>query len=534
MFLLRYYHEHMFLNRGSLIKFITILIYKKHLFLKGVIWMWDNDSLIKEYSKYAHHLGNYYPYFIQSETPGELFLNIREALNELDKIELDFVGIVEIVYKSYFLGNRTLIQNIKRLPWMTSYDSIIKHYNLCYQLPAHDKKIINIEVIANMLKKALKKELENYIAEKRTVGILLSGGLDSRILAGLLKELQIEGKYTGDVISITWGLEQSRDVIYAKEISKRYLWTLEHIELNSKILHENVYLAGKMGAEFSPYHLHGMNKVKEIDKIEAVIAGSYGDGVGRAEFSGKKIMDLKPTIKKNINPYGILRQDLVKLSLEKLYSDTYTYKKYINRSEEYQYLEIEQELHYMRRKLNACMNIIGEKIPVYQLYTDPDAFGLMWSTNPKQRNDEIYKLIIASLPCNMNTIPWARDAKTIYSTESTLNKGTKQHHKYGEWLRNDLYDEIRKMVLSDNIKNLNVFNEKSLKSLVEIWHKQSTTTVSKLDELISWIASLSVFITEYDIKSSLSDNLTYIDSINSIIGPLNAKLYSQLRRRIRG
>ena len=44
---------------------------------------------------------------------------------------------------------------------------------------------------------------------------------------------------------------------------------------------------------------------------------------------------------------------------------------------EYQYREIEQEMHYMRRKLQTCI-ILGDRIPLYQLYFS-ETFGLMWS-----------------------------------------------------------------------------------------------------------------------------------------------------------
>ena len=489
----------------------------------------NENELLNEYNKYSCHLGNYYPFNVN----GQLYLNMSDAVDHCEQKEIDLSAIIMILTNSYIIGDRTLVKNIKRLSWLTDYDSPDSNYNLSCSLPRHQMNVDTPINIANNLKLLLKEELIKYLEGKKKIGVFLSGGLDSRIVAGLLKELQNEHVYLGEVVTITWGLENSRDVIYSKEISKRFNWEFYHLKLTPEQLKNNIYTTGIMGAEFSPYHLHAMPEVPNIKGIEAVIAGSYGDSVGRAEFSGKHISNIRNQYTNIKNPFGIIRNDVFKKFKDKIIEDAFEYKKYISRDATYQYREIEQELHYMRRKLSACMNIIGQSVPVYQLFTSPNVFGYMWSLSPQVRNDEVYKQIISTLPEKLKNIPWARDGKTINGDNGIALDGTKEHHRYGMWIRNELYDEVVSLVLSEDLLNLNIFNKKALVRLIRVWKKQNTITVNVLDEIISWLASLAIFVKTYKLSNSFESCNSIVDSYNSIAGPAHAEAFLKIRGLIR-
>lgn len=489
----------------------------------------NENELLREYKKYSSHLGNYYPFSVN----GKLYLNMSDAVDNCEQREIDLTAIIEILTNSYILGDRTLVKNIKRLSWLTDYDNPENKYGLSCCLPQHRTKIDTSINIANKLKKLLKEELCKYLEGKKKIGVFLSGGLDSRIVAGLIKELQNKQVYLGEVVAITWGLENSRDVIYAKEISKRFDWEFHHLMLTPELLRNNIYTTGRMGAEFSPYHLHAMPDVPKIEGLEAVIAGSYGNSVGRAEFSGKHISNLRKQYINIKNPFGIIKKDIIDSFKVDIFADAYEYKEYISRGEIYQYMEIEQELHYMRRKLNACMNIIGQSIPVYQLFTSPNVFGYMWSLSPQVRNDEVYKHIIKTLPKKLEEIPWARDGKTINGDVGITLDGTKEHHRYGMWIRNELFDEVVSLVLSEELLNLNIFNKKALIRLLKVWKKQKTITVNVLDEIIAWLASLAIFVKTHKITNNYISSHSFIDSYNSVAGPVHAGIILTIRGAIR-
>lgn len=499
--------------------------------------MLNEKDLIKEYSKYYNYIGNYSPYTLNGNKE-ELFLEIGSALSNTIAPKLDVVGIIEILNKSYLFSDRTLVKGIKRVDWMVPYEELSKEelHNYYSQIPQHKKRLMKPEEIAVKLKKALKKELEIYLQGKKKVAILLSGGLDSRIVAGLLKELQVEKKYNGEVCAATWGIEKSRDVIYARNICNKYDWEFIYVQLDATVLKQNIYLAGKMGAEFSPIHLHAMNKVKDIENIDAIIAGSYGDVIGRGDYASIPVANLPEFLNRKLNPYGILKQKVVKEYKASVLEDAYGYREHIKRDEEYQYREIEQEIHFMRRKLQACMNVMGAKVPLYQLFTSPEVVSLMWSLDPKIRDAEIYKYLISTLPGGIDTIPWARDGKPITGKdeEEILEKGTKEHHSYGMWLREDLYEEIYDFVFSSHIENLGIFNMKTLESLFIPWKASKTMQLGKLDEVFAWLASLSVFISEYNIVNGDKFKHSKIDDFNAVKGALKANMYFKLRDMLRG
>src|SRR5690606_37656538 len=98
------------------------------------------------------------------------------------------------------------------------------------------------EKIAVKFHDLLLSELRKYIGTKKSIGILLSGGMDSRILAGLLQEIRQEsGSNTNfDVVALTWGLPSSRDVVYAAKIAKGYNWEWKHFEVGVEQMEENI------------------------------------------------------------------------------------------------------------------------------------------------------------------------------------------------------------------------------------------------------------------------------------------------------
>lgn len=496
--------------------------------------MLNEKELIQEYKKYYNFLGNYSPY-IDGE---KISLQIKTVLDEdLKKKDLDIVGAIEILSKSYLLEDRTLVKGIKRMPWMTPYElkTDRKYESYSKYLPVHSEVFKDPEIIAQSLKDILKEELKIYLEGKKRIGILLSGGLDSRIVAGLIKELELEGVYKGKVSAITWGVDNSRDVIYSRYICEKFAWEFTHFPLNSSVLLENIYTAGKMGAEFSPLHLHAMISISNIQGLDGIIAGSYGDGVGRGEFSGVKVFDLPNFLEGNLNQYGIIKHKAVNKYRKDVIKDAYNYRTYVRRNKNYQYREIEQELHYMRRKLQACMNVIGSKIPMYQLFTSPKAVGLMWSLDPKIRNDSVYQHIIKTFPSDIGSVPWARTGKALFENSDTIDidKGVKQHHNYGKWLRKDLANEIHELVFSSSIVNLGIFNIKVLERLYIIWIKSKTVSTNSLDEIFSWIASLAVFINEYGIENHEEFDYSILDLLYGSYGLARARLYLGLRNWLR-
>lgn len=478
-----------------------------------------------------NHLGSHYPF--HREGQDRFHMNIAAALDGMpgDRREIDPVAVVEILSKHYCWGDRTLVCGLRRSPWMSRPDG---HGGWKQTgIPRHGRAKPSFNEGAARLKDALRHEALGYLAGRRSAGILLSGGLDSRIVAGTVRELQLSGEYAGKVVALTWGLEESRDVAYARDIARRYGWEWVHFPLGAEVLAENIEVAGTMGAEFSPLHLHALPHIRNLDGVDVILAGSYGDGVGRAEFSGRRIGRLKPFVPWTLNRFGLIKDAIVRTSRAQALQDAYGYRKHILRSSEHQYRELELEMHYMRRMLQACMTHVAERIPLFQLFTAPETFSLMWDLDPAIRDDGFYKALLPTLPGGIGSLPWARTGQPLGAMTVPADHGTKLYHAYGRWLRRDLCAMITRLVASDTIKGLNLFNERALDRFIKLWPKADTITSNCIDETVSWMASLAIFTERYGIRSVDPAPGNWHDTVNALFKVGRAWTYRAVRERFR-
>ncbi len=480
-----------------------------------------NEFYKSNYLNKGNHLGTIYPYY-SKEFPEQLFNTFEDAIkfrvSKNLRLEIDEVAIAEKSCLPYLLGDRTVIKNISRAPWFHSYTS---DGWIAENLPKHGNLVPNSSDFIETLKLALVNEAKEYIGTRETVGILLSGGMDSRVVAGIVRLLQLELPNL-NVVGITWGESNSRDVVYSQRICKSFGWDFNHFPITSETLYNNIHLSSSMGAEVSALHYHAMNDVAKLEGIDLILAGSYGDSVGRAEFSGRHVTKLRPILPNRLNELGLLKNRLlqgVKADIlnDASISDVFSAGHYPLRK-----YEIEQECHYMRRMLQTCMHVIGSKIPLYQMFTSPNVFGHMWSLDPNIRGDDWYTKLLSILPGNLLEIPWARTGITYESTKGVPDNYSKRYHQYGLWLRRELKDSIVEALNGSEIRKLGVFNESSLDVLTKNWLRAKGISNNKLDEMVVWLASLSEFLKNNNIEKS---NLIYDDSFSDNIQLLKGSSY---------
>lgn len=484
----------------------------------------------------SKHLGAVYPFYDAFDT-NSISLNIGEILSNKrmkgSNINLDMVGLAAKSINSYLLGNRTLIDGVCRAPWLAKQDD--EKDWMQEKLPKHGSyKPSDPELFSSSLKQALVEEVQCYIRDAKTVGILLSGGMDSRVVAGIVRYIQQELGYGFKVVGLTWGNENSRDVVYSKLITDRFGWERRHFPLNPEVLLRNIRHMGRMGAEVSPLHLHAMPDVALTSNVDVILAGSYGDMVGRAEFSGRHLTQLQPLLTKQKDRFGILREQLLKDVEKGLKSDLKDSPNLSENISRVRRLEIEQHCHYTRRMLQCCMTTISEYKPFYQVFTSPNVFGLMWNLAPSVRDNRWYSYLLSDLPGNLLEVPWARTGKRYDDPQGQGDELSKSYHEYGRWLRNDLRSEIIERVNSNTIRSLGIFNDRGLDLALSAWKRSKTNSVNSLDELFSWIASLYDFIEIYEIKTDEPMvKASWLDELNALRGGAFARSYVEIRNRLR-
>lgn len=495
----------------------------------------EASELTRQWASTWDHLGTNFPYYFNSEEPRRFYFSIGEALANQDsqKLKIDPVGILQMLSRSYMFGDRTLIDGLRMCPWMARPT---EGNGWCYaDVPRHGNAKVNPRSIAITLLDALESEMVGYIGDIGSVGILLSGGLDSRIVAGVLRKLQLEKVFNGDVLAMTWGIEGTRDVEYAKAIASRFGWEWQHYAITAENLRQNIIEAGKAGAEFAPLHLHAMPMVKKARGIDMIVAATYGDGIGKAKYSGRDLTKLAPTIPRSPNRYGLVQCDVVSSIGDKIANDVYAYRSRVPRSHEYEYRECEQQIHYLRRKLNPCMMYMNQELKVVQAFTSPQVFSLMWSIDPVYRNSEIYYQLLRLLPGDLGSIPESASGLRVGAKHGIPDQMPQVHHRYGIWLRRELQGFVERLVMQGPLLEIGIFNESAVRRLMRIWPKACTITTNSIDEIVSWLASFSVFLTTYGITGV---KCSYVrpklaDSWRAFVGPTEARVYQIVRERFR-
>lgn len=480
------------------------------------------------------HLGGVYPFYdpghpdFYSLDPGEVIARKAESGSPLS---LDVSAIACKVGLPYLLGNRTLVKGMKRTPWVERMVAAGK-WELA-PLPEHGNHHPDPDDFTSRFADALESEMESYVGTAATVGILLSGGMDSRVVAGLLRKVQEcnPGQFT--VVALTWGDAGSRDVVYAERIARQFGWELKHFPLTADSLGHNIELAGKAGAEVSGLHLHAMPQIAEVDGLDLILAGSYGDSVGRAEFSGKRVSALKPTLPANIDPFGVLKYGIRRSAMDDLRRDVRCSGHFRQGDSALRTFEIEQEMHYMRRMLQSCMFEIARKTPLYQMFTAPSVFGMMWQLAPELRGDKWYDRILQILPGRLLDIPWARTGGRYLDNSSESDNLPKSYHAYGKWLRNDLKDVVVSRVNGDRIRGLGLFNDRGLDSALNAWARARTDGSNSLDELMAWLASLDTFLATYPVSCEVAPESSFQDTLSALRGSIYGQAYIRARNLVR-
>lgn len=447
--------------------------------------------------KYYNYLGFYSKYFTENDGNIKLFKNFEQSINTFEKRDIDITAIIEFVNRFYFFGDRSIVQNLYHTPWLSRLNNDSWESDLIDDSKtniASEKEFM--EVFLNILE----EEIIDYIGTSKKIGLLLSGGMDSRIVAAILKKLNVENKINVEITGLTWGGNNSRDVIYSKKICELYKWDFKHFDITPETLNKNIMLAAINGCEYSPVHLHAMQDVSNETDLDLILAGSFGDSIGRAEYSGKHVSDIESIGKHIINKFYLINHDLFINNIKNVQSDLVQYYKKFPRKEEYSLLELERQIHYMRRELNSCMAVINEKIPLQQIFTSPKIYNFVLNTDPKFRNDNLYYLLLEKVDKKLLNIPWARTGKPYLNNSIQADNYDKEYHNYGKWIKNDLSDVVEEKILNANIEKLNIFNMSSIRNMIIYNKKYGTDKLNRADELLIWLASLSDMIGIYEVK----------------------------------
>lgn len=345
----------------------------------------------------------------------------------------DVATVMSTLSQGYAFGDRTLFEEIRRRPWLSGLDdcgNVIES-----AIPPHGRMWMTPGDAAVELLSRLEDELEEACRPFAEVYLLLSGGLDSRIVSGVVRRLLNSGRLEANVVALTWGQNQSRDVVIGKETAEKLGFPWRQIELNASSMQSNIGLcASHLGASVSPINLHRMDWIVEnVPSDSLVLAGSYGDSVGRSEFSRRTVLELQPM--QPLNFFQLLKHDFVQEASEQLRLEIERVQRRVGDQPQYVHCEHEQQCHYMRGVIAQTMSVINHKANIYQAFTSPEVYGFMWGLHPAARTDAIYTNLLGKIGFGLQSIPWARNNLSPDGTRRDRNSLHKNYHDYSNWTR---------------------------------------------------------------------------------------------------
>ncbi|PTL34931.1 hypothetical protein CLG94_12395 [Candidatus Methylomirabilis limnetica] len=333
------------------------------------------------------------------------------------------------------------MREIRRRPWLSHIedDGRVR----LERIPPHDTLWPPYSEIAANLVSLLCEEALDVCRERNEIYLLLSGGLDSRIIAGVVAKLYREGRLQSKPIALTWGLEKSRDVVYARAVADLLNFHWEHIAIVPEDVAQNIEATALLlGCLVAPEHLHRMTWFKNVSRGALVLAGSYGDSVGRAEFSGRHVLELDGLHPANF--LGLLSPEVAALASEGVLADITALHDRAPGQPGYVVLEHEMHGQYMRGMIAHAMSIINHYCTVYQMFTHPKVYAYMWSIHPARRTDYIYEEALEQLDKRLARLPWARTNRALRGRTMGARAGLLPNFaEYAAWTSGPLFKKLQ-------------------------------------------------------------------------------------------
>lgn len=404
------------------------------------------------------------------------------------RLRWDTAALLGIVGRNYATGDRTLVQEVVRQPWLAAADG-----ETLRPVPPHGRFWLEPREAAAELRARLRREAEAACRGAKRIFLLLSGGLDSRIVAGVLAELHREGRLESRPIGVTWGLEDSRDVAYGREVARLLDFEWRHLPLTEDHLEQNIRREAPMlGAPVSPLHLHRMAWLRQIEPGDRVLAASFGDSIGRAEFCGVHLLALPGY--RAIARFGLLRPEVVADGAARIAADLAALHGRDPGAPAHARLEWEQMAFYMRNQLADAMAASAPPGALVQLFTAPEVYSFIWSLHPAARGDDLYFTLLESLAADLARLPWARTNRAVRGrTVGARPELRPSFHRYAQWTSGPLLDRIAAAADPVRLESTGLFDAGAVRRLVAAVREDPDARGRdslQIHERLAWLASI--------------------------------------------
>jgi hypothetical protein len=201
------------------------------------------------------------------------------ATAKLSSREIHLPSLISLLIHGHFLSDWTLYKDMRVIPpdcvaeW-TGREFNYKQYFTVQ--PSEERWEQGWDDLVDEMHSLLRRAIAEVLSTQSIWILPLSGGLDSRLIAGVGAEMGI------DMYAYTFGGTNSRDVIYARQVAETLGLPWKHLNLGAEYL----VAYGKQWACLfgSAMYFHGMHQMKFLDELKTapsgpIVSGFLGDAL---------------------------------------------------------------------------------------------------------------------------------------------------------------------------------------------------------------------------------------------------------------
>jgi Asparagine synthase len=385
---------------------------------------------------------------------GELKRTFREAVRGMRRpVELDSVAVASMVSFQYVIDGRSLVSQVRRQSWLSQHSG--------EELAGYGRRIMKRRTAADELLDRLRFELAAAFANADRITVLLSGGLDSRLVGGVLAGLARCGTVTDRIRAVTWGMPESRDRFYGARVAEHLGFDWIPIELTAAELAKNIEIAAhELAGLVSPVHLHAMNKVSQLDWSpgDRILASTLGNGVGRGQYLYQHVSYAKPLQPRNW--LGLVRPEVYAEVVPRVVEELAAFRTRLSQRCEVAVHECEMLGHYVAGLLLPPFDFLRRMAaPVHQAFSYPATYRFLWSLSPMIRTEGLYRTALRRCDRDLVEIPYAHTGRAPQRLARPVHDGLSPHvHRYPVWITRDLAEIVDDLLLPEWFTETGLFD----------------------------------------------------------------------------
>lgn len=373
---------------------------------------------------------------------------------------VDKQSLADFLYLGFVLDERTLHQDVKLLPaasilsYKNNQLSIEKYWD--YSFSGQDYSCINEEEYLEEFTRRIWNSLERRLAGKSEVIIPLSGGLDSRTIAGMMSGHGYEGR----VKTFSYGNRSCYDVVYGEKIAKALGYNHTFLPINTDYLakYAEKFVALTDGTiDCLNSHMMLFHDICPSNKSFNVLSGFLGDVLTGANFNYRwlnsdedqiilKTFEIPDNHLESLKYY--LNKDIYERTIENTIPSI---KRHFNRIE---HDDLFYKAHYLtlsqRQRRYVAFNIFCYESlgNVLSPFTDNDVidFALQMPREYLMEQSLYRKMFVKYLP-EVASVPWSRSGLPLNA--SRIRQGL--HWRWQRLQKNPLV----KAIIGKNYSRMN-------------------------------------------------------------------------------